>query len=312
MEHQNSEFRPVKPQFSPILLLLFLVVFCLGGIFVGQFAGYVIGLGFGLDMMNMADIYGTPNGRVPLLLVQLAYSLSLFVLAPYIFLRYFEHDLLKNKLVGSSPFPNLLIPLTIITVFSYFPLSGYLVELNQGVTFPDSMKALEQTLKSLEETFAEMTTYIVAFDSFGQFLLGLVVIAIVPAIGEEFLFRGVVQTYLGRLVKNPHVAIWLSAFIFSAFHFQFYGLLPRMVLGAFFGYLFWWSGRLIFPMLAHFINNGFTLLIMYLHHIGMIDMNIEEANSFPVIAALLSGIVTVILLIVFKKAASPHYQPSFD
>jgi membrane protease YdiL (CAAX protease family) len=109
----------------------------------------------------------------------------------------------------------------------------------------------------------ELTTYLTNFENIVEFLAAIVILAVVPAIGEELLFRGILQNKITLLTKNYHVAIWVSAIIFSAIHFQFYGFVPRVLLGALFGYLYVWSGNLGVAILAHFINNGFTLFLIY-------------------------------------------------
>lgn len=303
METQDRQMTFTQRQRSPFVLMLFLMMFCIGGLFIGQFAGYVIGLTFGIDMTQIGGMYNDPANRVPLLLSQFAYSFCLFILAPYVFLSYFDKELLQEKIIGKKQIPLVLIGLTTLILFAYFPFSGYLVSLNKSVTFPESLAGFEQVLQELEGKFEKLTSFIVNFDSFGEFMLGLVVIALIPAIGEEYLFRGVMQTYFGKIFHNKHAAIWITAFVFAAFHFQFYGLLPRMVLGALFGYLFVWSGRLIFAMIAHFINNGVTLLGVYLYRSGQIEMNIESSESFPLFPAMASLILVILLMVLFKKKA---------
>lgn len=303
MDTQTAQLRNPQPQLSPLVSMLFLMMFCLGGLLIGQFIGYIIGQAFGIDMTEVGALYSDSANRVPLLLSQFAYSVMLFIVAPYVFLSYFDKDLLKGKVIGTGKLPLKLVLLTVVILFSYFPVSAYLVGWNESISLPESMAAFEQGLKDMEATFSNLTKFIVAFDSFGQFLLGLVVIAVIPAIGEEYLFRGVLQTYFGKLFKNIHVAIWLTAFIFSAFHLQFYGLIPRMALGALFGYLFAWSGRLTYAMIAHFINNGVTLLMVYLYHNGSISTNIEDTPAFPLLPAVIALVLTGFLLVVFKKNA---------
>jgi hypothetical protein len=131
--------------------------------------------------------------------------------------------------------------------------------------------------------------------------LALTVIAIVPAIGEEFLFRGIVQNLLLNVSRNIHLSIWISAFLFSAIHFQFFGFVPRMLLGALFGYLYFWSGNLLYPIAAHFINNGFTLLMIYLFRSDVINFDIESTESVPITTVLIFGVITTALLYYFRK-----------
>ena len=89
------------------------------------------------------------------------------------------------------------------------------------------------------------------------------------------------KNHVLRITKNIHVAIWVGAFLFSLFHLQFYGLVPRMLLGVMFGYLYYFSGNIIYPMIAHFVNNGFTLIMLYFYQQGIVDFNIENTDVLP-------------------------------
>ncbi len=151
--------------------------------------------------------------------------------------------------------------------------------------------------------------FFTAFDSSGDFLLGVVVIALLPAIGEELVFRGMLQPELFRATGNHHAAIWISAIIFSAFHLQFFGFVPRMLLGALFGYLYVWSGNLLIPMLAHFVNNGFSVLMMYLYQKGTIpiDLDAPEAAPWPLVVGFTT--VFIALMYYFKKFYQSQNQP---
>lgn len=105
----------------------------------------------------------------------------------------------------------------------------------------------------------------------------LVIIAILPGIGEELIFRGIIQKQIGLMLRNPIVAIWISAIIFSAIHLQFEGFLPRMVLGIVLGYLYHWTGNLWVPMLAHAFNNGIQIVLIYAT--GMDVTTFDEKSS---------------------------------
>ena len=97
-----------------------------------------------------------------------------------------------------------------------------------------------------------------------QLIIGFLVIAVLPAIGEEIIFRGMIQNDFYRATRNIHLSIWISALLFSAIHIQFFGFFPDCFLVRLFGYLYYWSGNLLMPMLAHFINNGFTVATLVL------------------------------------------------
>ena len=95
---------------------------------------------------------------------------------------------------------------------------------------------------------------------------------------------------------NIHLSIWASAIIFSAIHFQFYGFIPRLLLGALFGYLYYWSGNLLIPMFAHFVNNAFGVIMIYLHRHEITDLNVEDNTAAPLQYVILNAALTVGLL----------------
>jgi membrane protease YdiL (CAAX protease family) len=142
------------------------------------------------------------------------------------------------------------------------------------------------------------------YKKIGQLIIALIVVVLLPAVGEEVLFRGIIQRKLAQHWANVHVAIWVSAAIFSAIHFQFFGFLPRMILGALFGYLYYWSGRLSVAITAHFINNGFVLVMMFLYNIKVLDINIEETKSLPLMTIIASAVLTIGILYEIRKNGS--------
>jgi membrane protease YdiL (CAAX protease family) len=104
-------------------------------------------------------------------------------------------------------------------------------------------------------------------------------IAFLPAIGEELLFRGVILRIFTNWTKNHHWGVWISAILFSALHMQFYGFIPRMLLGVLFGYLLVWSGSMWLPIIAHFINNGVAVVVMFLIDKDLLNPELEEIGS---------------------------------
>ena len=86
--------------------------------------------------------------------------------------------------------------------------------------------------------------------------------AVAAGITEEFLFRGALQRIIGKWTYNHHIIIWSAAIIFSTFHMQFFGFLPRMLLGAYFGYLLYWTRNIWIPVFAHFVNNAIAVISM--------------------------------------------------
>lgn len=147
--------------------------------------------------------------------------------------------------------------------------SGALIEISgilNRMLIPEG-SWLEGFLKPTEERAEVLTSLILNYSGTGSLISTIFCIAVIPAVCEEIAFRGVLQPLLIGATKNIHAGIWISAFIFSFFHFQFFGFLPRLLLGAMLGYLFVWSGGLWVSILAHFANN--LLAIFLFHHNGM-------------------------------------------
>lgn len=138
--------------------------------------------------------------------------------------------------------------------------------------------AVDLELKALEITEALLTT-----KSFTIFLANIFVVAILPALGEELFFRGVMQPFVSKIVKNAFLGVFITAFVFSAIHFQFQGFIPRLALGMMFGYLYLWSGSLWVPITVHFVNNASATTIFYLIGNGKLPSSTEsigELNQF--------------------------------
>ena len=122
---------------------------------------------------------------------------------------------------------------------------------------------------------------------------------------QELLFRSVIQKSLIKLFKNAHVAIIVTAIIFSAFHFDFFGFFPRMILGIMLGYMFYLSGSIFPSMLMHFVNNATIVLIYYLSTRGFIDIDVEKFGSTDnVLVIILSLIATVAIFIICNRLKS--------
>ncbi len=196
--------------------------------------------------------------------------------------------------------------MTIVLVLFFIPFNGKVIEWNAAMKFPDVLSDLELWMRGKEDQMENLTKFLTSFDTFGQLSIALIVVVLLPALGEEMLFRGIIQRKFSD-VMNIHVAIWLSAAIFSAIHFQFYGFLPRMLLGALFGYLYYWSGNLWVAVLAHFVNNGFVLIMIFLYNTKVLHINIEETKTMPILAVLMSAASSAYILYrIHQKTIKKH------
>jgi uncharacterized protein len=186
----------------------------------------------------------------------------------------------------------------LITIF-VMPFTSHIAEWNIQMKLPAFMKGFEKWAWEMEEKLKDATLFLTDFHTVGEYTIGFLVIALIPALGEELLFRGILQRNFAKFL-NPHVAIWLTAGIFSAIHLQFYGFLPRMMLGALFGYIYFWSGNIWLPIVGHFTNNAFTLILIGISK-QLTSVNIEESEAMPLPYVITSIILTSWLLFYFRK-----------
>ncbi|MBK8722812.1 MAG: CPBP family intramembrane metalloprotease [Saprospiraceae bacterium] len=146
-------------------------------------------------------------------------------------------------------------------------------------------------MNTMEDSTNEIVINLLGTPDIGLLFLNLLVMAILPALGEELVFRGVVQPNLIKMVSNYHIAIWITAFIFSAIHMQFQGFLPRMVLGALLGYLSFWSKNLWFPIIAHFFNNAIQVVAFFIVKKNNLEIDLNNNFEFPIYILIISLIL---------------------
>jgi membrane protease YdiL (CAAX protease family) len=189
-----------------------------------------------------------------------------------------------------------------IAILFASPLINWLAVMNQKMDLPESLSGIEAWMRSSEEAAAEMTKAFTAGTSVGVLISNLFVVAFMAALSEELFFRGVVQKVSIECFKNPHAGIWFGAILFSAFHMQFYGFLPRMLMGSFLGYFFWWSGSLWPSILAHFINNGSAVFVTWLINRGQLDATAETlgTQSADTIYVIVSAVLVIACLVLIR------------
>ena len=277
--------------------------------FIGSFFGILFAFVFypgNMEQFYQALLNPTidENMRTPFLIMQGTAAVTGFFLLPWLLLKFFYKGQLAD--FSSVKVKSQLVVITVFIALFFMGVNAPFIEWNQNIVFPEALSGLEEKLKALEDTLAKTSEFITNFDNTGQLLLGLVVVAIIPGIGEEFVFRGLIQNHVYGISKNIHVAIWVSALLFSLFHMQFYGLVPRMLLGALFGYLYYFSGNIIYPIIAHFFNNGFTLVMLYLFQQNMVEYNIEDTEVMPWSQVIFSVGITLVLFFVFQRIAKQN------
>lgn len=289
---------------SPLFALVIIIFVVFGSLIVGQSLAYVlIDYFFGLDMVAMTAIFdapfASPNQRIARNSVLFAQGIGMFVgfvLGGIAYMRLVERISVFELNQNKKLFPVLFL-LIFVLMFLLTPLVAYLVEFNQGLT----LGSFDAFARKSEAKAQQLTEFLVGIENNTQLFLAFVVVAVIPAVGEEIVFRGLIQTHLTRLTHNAHIGVWVGAAIFSAIHFQFFGFFPRMLLGALLGYLYLWSGNLWYPIFGHFVNNAAALFVMVAYKKQLIPTNLEKTDNFPLPILLVSVILVGFILYLFKK-----------
>lgn len=279
--------------FSARLFLFFLVfVFCF-------LSGLLVGLElFGESMTLPLTTYKW---------LQLVQSAFAFLLPPLLFAS-LCHEQPLRYLGLYEPVGWRQALLVVAAMLVAVPCIHLLAWLNEQVPFPSFMSGLETRLRLLEDQVQTQTDFLLRAPTFGGLWLNLLVVALMPALGEELFFRGALQRLFGEVMPKAW-PVWLAAFVFSAVHMQFFGFVPRMLLGAFFGYLLLWSGSLWLPVLAHLVNNAIVVVFRYLqmHYPTIPDMDaLGTADTWwaGVLSAVAFAALVVCLRRSFAKKAS--------
>ena len=247
-------------------------------------------------LVTTGDMKDMSNVKV----MQLIQSFGLFVIPPFVMASLWSNNAFEFLRLKST-----LRWTTVLYVVAFMlvaiPFINMLSWLNQQIVLPASLSEIEKMMQSSEVQIAEITEKMLNVSTLGALLFNVFLVAVVPALGEELFFRGTIQRLLSDW-KGALFAIWITAFVFSAIHMQFYGFLPRMLLGAFLGYLLLWSGSLWLPIIAHFVNNSVAVVFYYLKFNGVKVIDVETIGTDDTLwLGIVSGIVCVFLGFLIRK-----------
>ena len=262
--------------------LLVLFGFCLlfGSIF-GLAGLALVNPIFGIDFTDVAAVMNDLDNRQSiqvLKFLQLLNSIGLFLIPAILFAILFIKEP-KSELRLDRPISYWQVGFIALLYLALIPLINLMVSLNGQLELPASLESLEIWIREAEDRAKALTEAFLQMQGSADLWVNVLLMGLLPAVGEELIFRGILQRSIQQSSKNHHLAIWIAAFFFSALHFQFYGFLPRMVLGAFFGYLLVWTNSLWAPILAHFLNNTMALLIAFYFGSDSLDTEIDNLGS---------------------------------
>ena len=235
-------------------------------------------------------------------MLQVLYSTGLF-LVPALLAAF----LINKKtwdFLSVKRYPDLKVVMLItLLMLAIIPLINYIAFLNESLSLPDRWSALMDRIHQSDETARGMMKAFLTTDSIGGLLFNLFMIALIPAVGEELLFRGVLQRIFSDWFRNRHLGIWVVALLFSIMHYQFTGLLPRILLGASFGYLYIWTRSIWAPILAHFLNNGIAVVYYHFYFRGNLSADPDSIGmeNNTLLFVLLSAIISAMILEVIRR-----------
>lgn len=257
--------------FSIVLLFILGLLFQFFGAFLAS-----IFYDFQFSEILSMGAFENPDYVAASKLIQIIGSIGTFIISALLFSYLFEGD--AFSLYGfKEPFSWLAVFFTIGMMVSVIPLINYLAELNMRMEFP--IPSIDRLMRNMEADAETIMRAFTATKTFWGLLVNILMIGVLAAVGEELIFRGVFQRLFTEMFKNPHIAILITALLFSAFHFQFFSFLPRFVLGIVLGYLMFLGRSIWFPIIAHFVNNTMGVIYYYFNSRGSADDMLEEIGT---------------------------------
>ncbi len=288
---------PLFRNVSPLSQLVFLILIMLSSLLLTFLLGILIAIPlFGPDVWSMLSEMGGTNGETNIELMkyfQVVSQVGAFIIPAFIFAFLIKRNVWGYLKLTTPPQLQSII-LSVVMIMAILPFINWLVSLNEMFHLPDSLSGLEQWMRASEQQAIELTEAFLSDTTWEGLVINLVIIAVLAAVGEELLFRGVLLRILYDWSKNMHLAVWLSAILFSALHLQFYGFLPRMILGVVLGYLFVWSKSLWLPMVTHFLNNAAAVVAAFFYFKGDIDTDMESFGSSGNAAIIITSFIIVV------------------
>ena len=270
-------FIRMSPPVKILLLVLLVVLFLL----VSTILSFLLAIPiFHLSLSELYRILSNPQPDTVgvLKFFQVVQSVFLFLLPALLTAWLFSTNAPVYLQTDTRPSGiSLLLALSSLVVA--IPLMNAIAQFNTGIDLPDRLDTLESLIREMEESAERLTVLFLRGETMSDLAVNLVMIAVLPALGEELLFRGVLQRLLTEWTRNAHAGVLIGAFVFSFIHFQFYGFIPRFLLGMYFGYLLLWSSSLWIPIAAHFMNNGFAVVYYHFSKAPMGETGMDKLGT---------------------------------
>ncbi|MGK0315534.1 MAG: membrane protease YdiL (CAAX protease family) [Saprospiraceae bacterium] len=264
--------------------LIFLVATMVGCALLGS--ALLLGVAYlgGMDLSEDMDVFNavTDTALRPYIKAGIGLNhLAMFSLSAVLFAYWIKRGAWKSYFEALSVDFDLLFKFVGVLFLAY-PLIGVSALALEQIDLP-------QWMNSMDEDSIDSLMKMLQMDGVGDLIVNLIIIALIPAIGEELLFRGVIQREIIKKMKNPHLAIFLASAIFSGFHMQIQGFLPKLIIGLVLGYAYYWTKSIWYPMVIHFVNNGLQTVLLFF--VGDQLEATQETAEEPNILVLFIGVI---------------------
>ena len=281
-----------KDLFSQLIAILLLVTaFTIIGQVITMGIMKVAGLDMGPEMFSQLESSG--QRQITRLAITAGHIIS-FTLSSIVFLYiYHRNDYSKFLKIDSIPRTTILYLSFFLLLLSY-PIVGKLAEYNLSLPLPEWMISSSDSAQDLLKGILKM-------NGISELIMSIVLVGITPAIGEELLYRGIIQRKVQKIVNNDHAGILIASLLFSLNHFQFDRFLPFAMLGLILGYAYHYSKNLWVPIILHFINNSFQVMILYGMRDEMEELDFTTVPDIPIVALYMSILATLGLFILMKR-----------
>lgn len=300
-----------SPLIRLIISLVIVVVFGMLLLTLMFFAGTLI---FHIDPAAVSDSLLAEAGETDidfLRYLMIMQDICLFIIPATIIIVILKPPYHKSPVDLKAPRIN-EVALVILLAFCLFPITSFTGELNSGMHLPGWLSDVEKWMAEKEENADKLIGLLITSDTIWIMILNLIMIAVLPAIGEEAIFRGVFQKIFYGFFKSGHPAVWITAILFSTLHFQFFGLIPRLILGLVFGYLYLWSGTLWLPVIAHFVNNAVPVIGGYIRGVEYVTSQPEVELWKQIIGLPLPIIAGALILWYFRNKSKVHSETELN
>ena len=293
--------------------LLILISIALVSFFLFGLLGTVVLSGItGINLMELSDSskwdFTNPGIITFIRGMQVVQFIALFLVPTFLGAWLFSTD--SKKYLGlKKPSNSFYFIAAVAVMILAVPLVNWLGELNKNVQFPSG---IEKWMKKSEEEAAKTVQALLSKHTIKDLIINILCIAGLAAVGEELLFRGIAQRLFIKIFKSPWVGIIIAAILFSAMHLQFYGFLPRFILGIFLGVIFWYSGSLWTSILAHFIYDATLIVLVYFNPSMINEETPVKLNNIALMAALSFAIVALIIGWMKKKSKVTYQEVYAD